>query len=135
MSNYSQNDEDYTSDYVYDISAKDLEEELLGKKIVEISSSEITLNDGTVLHLKDATDCCAWYDYMIHRGKIVDHAITGVKSVNVDIDEGAEYSENFKLHILAGGITVADVDIWGVDAAGYYCHSIDMLIRRPVKKG
>ena len=62
MSNYSQNDEDYTSYYVYDISAKDLEEELLGKKIVEISSSEITLNDGTVLHLEVTTECCAWYD-------------------------------------------------------------------------
>lgn len=135
MPNYSQNDEDYTSEYVYDISAKDLESELLGKRIVEISSSEITLNDGTALKLKETSDCCAWYDYMIHRGKIVDHAITGVESIDVDIDDGAEYSENFKLHILAGGITVADVDIWGHEGSGWYCHSIDMLIRRPVKKG
>lgn len=107
-----------------DMTDGDLEQELVGKKIVKIDTenSTMTLHDGTVLKFHDASDCCAWFAAELEEKNLTDNAITHVTT------SGQYGDESWTIHILAANKHIADVHIWGDEGSGYYCHSINLEI-------
>ena len=121
--------EHFNSDQIIrDMTASDLEKELIGKTIVEIdeSANTLTLNDGRKLVFRDTSDCCAWFDANLRAGNLTDNAITAIKVT--DRQEDGYDDEDYTIHILAANKKIADLDIYGNPTSGYYCHSIDLEI-------
>ncbi|MBC3179383.1 hypothetical protein [Corynebacterium lujinxingii] len=112
-----------------DMTDGDLEQELVGKKIVKIDTENntMTLHDGTVLKFHDASDCCAWFEAELEEKNLTDNAITHVTTT------GEYGDESWSIHILAANNHIADVNITGNEGSGYYCHSIDLEITNPDK--
>ena len=118
-------------DLIFDMSVDDLEEELIGKSIVEIdeSSNNLMLNDGTVLEFIDTADCCAWFNASLRAGNLTDNAITAIKVTDRQREQYGD--EDYTIHILAANKNIADLDINGNPTSGYYCHSINLGIYNP----
>lgn len=103
-----------------DMTDEDLENALIGKKIVKIDTERNTmmLHDGTVLKFIDAYDCCAWFEAELEEKNLTDNAITHVTTTG-------QYGDNvWSIHVLAADKHVADVHIRGDEGSGFYCHSI-----------
>ena len=115
---------------IWDMSAQDLENQVLGKRIEFISETDnsIHLDDGTVLRLEDTSSCCAWFNAELKKGNLTDNAITAVEEVPRLPDE--EYNESWSLHILAADTRLATVDIEGNLTSGYYCHSVNLIVTK-----
>lgn len=118
-------------DRIYDMTAEDLERELIGKTVTGIDESEnkLTLNDGTILEFKDTHDCCAWFNANLTNGNLTDNAITTLKVTDRQEEEYGD--EDYTIHILAANKKIADLDINGNPTSGYYCHSINLDIHTP----
>ena len=118
-------------DCIYDMTAKDLERELIGKTVTAIDESEnkLTLNDGTTLEFRDTADCCAWFNANLRAGNLTDNAITAIKVT--DHQEEEYEDEDYTIHIFAANKKIADLDINGNPTSGYYCHSIQLNIHTP----
>lgn len=117
-------------DYVYkDMTESDLEKEILGHAVTEVSegSGTITLDNGTVLSFADQADCCAWFCAELTAGNLTDNAVTSVDVTYNDSDEVEDYT----IHILAANKKIADIDITGDPTSGYYCHSIALEVYLP----
>ena len=115
---------------VWDMSAQDLEDQVLGKRVEFISETDnsIHLDDGTVLRLEDTSSCCAWFNAELKKGNLTDNAITAVEEVPRQPDE--EYNESWSLNILAADTRLATVDIEGNPTSGYYCHSVNLIVTK-----
>lgn len=113
---------------VYDMTAADLEEHLLGKTVTAVAGDTITLSDGTALRFEDTADCCAYFNAELRAGNFTDNAITAVNQIDTGENE---YDEKWSLHILAADKRVATVDIEGTSSSGYYCHSVNLIVTRP----
>ena len=115
---------------IWDMSAQDLENHVLGKRIEFISETDnsIHLDDGTVLRLENTSICCAWFDAELKKGNLTDNAITAVTEVPRE-SEGP-YNESWSLHILAADTRLATVDIEGNPTSGYYCHSVNLIVTK-----
>ena len=113
----------------YDMTDEDLASELVGKKIVNIDpdTNTITLHDGTKLILRDANECCAWFEAELKEKNLTDNAITHVTTT------GEYGDESWSIHILAANKHIADVNITGDATSGYYCHSINLEIVEATK--
>lgn len=118
-------------DTVFDMTASDLEKELIGRAITSIDESEntLTLDDGRKLVFKDTGDCCAWFNANLKAGNLTDNAITAIKVT--DRQEEEYDNEDYTLHIFAANKKIADLDINGNPTSGYYCHSINLDIYTP----
>lgn len=48
---------------ISDMYREDLAKILIGRRVVNISTDEklLELDDGTVMHFEDTSDCCAWF--------------------------------------------------------------------------
>lgn len=116
---------------IFDMTAEDLERELIGKTVTAIDESEnkLTLNDGTTLEFRDAADCCAWFNANLRAGNLTDNAITAIKVTDRQEEEYAD--EDYTIHIFAANKKIADLDINGNPTSGYYCHSIQLNIHTP----
>lgn len=118
-------------DQIFDMTAEDLERELIGKTVTAIDESEnkLTLNDGTILEFRDTADCCAWFNANLRAGNLTDNAITAIKVTDRQEEEYAD--EDYTIHIFAANNKIADLDINGNPTSGYYCHSIQLDIHTP----
>lgn len=118
-------------DTIYDMTAEDLERELIGKTVTGIDESEnrLTLHDGTTLEFRDTADCCAWFNANLKAGNLTDNAITAIKVTDNQKEEYGD--EDYTIHILAANKKIADLDINGNPTSGYYCHSINLGIYTP----
>lgn len=105
-----------------DASVEDFQDELIGKKIVEIENNVILLSDGTMLELIDTSDCCAWFSAELSVNNLVDNAITKVYAT------GDGNGDGFTIHVLAANKKVVDIYIDGDEGSGYYCHSINLEV-------
>jgi len=114
---------------IIDADAIDFALELVGHKIVSLTDETIILDDGTVLLMHGTADCCAYFDVVGTHAEdgIADNIITAVKTTDLD---GYEYDEGFRLHILSEATELGYIDIDGTASSGYYCHSIDLEVRR-----
>lgn len=115
-----------TPDY-YDMTDKDLEAELVGKRIVKIDTDEntLTLHDGTVLIFEDSSECCAWFEAQLEEKNLTDNAITHVTEEECTSEDAPEA---WVVHVFAADTNIVDVSIQGDPTSGYYCHSIDLKV-------
>jgi hypothetical protein len=113
---------------IRDMNEYDLAKELIGKTVVKIVGETMRLDDGTALEFKDTGSCCAWFTAQLHEGNLTDNAVTAIEAEEVDDDEAPEH---YNLHILAADERVAAVEITGDPTNGYYCHSINLIVRKP----
>lgn len=109
-----------TSDEVMHDSAKELEDLVVGHRIVAVSSvgknpdssTTFTLDNGTRVRISDTWDCCAYTDlitFVLHADKI-DHIITGVST-----------EDNYqKWHIFADMGDVLELTVEWSEGSGYY---------------
>lgn len=118
-------------DQIFDMRVPDLKREIIGKTIIEIDEQEnkLTLNDGTILHFKDTSDCCAWFNANLTNGNLTDNAITALRVTSRQEEEYDD--EDYTIHILAANKNIVDLDITGNPTSGYYCHSINLDIYTP----
>lgn len=118
-------------DTVFDMTAADLERQLIGRTITVIDETEntLTLDDGRKLAFKDTHDCCAWFNANLKAGNLTDNAITAIKVTDRPQEEYGD--EDYTLHIFAANKKIADLDINGNPTSGYYCHSINLDIYTP----
>lgn len=118
-------------DTIRDMTAQDLERELIGRAVTAIDerNNKLTLDDGRVLEFKDTFDCCAWFNANLTAGNLTDNAITAIKVTDRQKEEYGD--EDYTIHILAANKKIADLDINGNPTSGYYCHSIDLEIHTP----
>ena len=114
------------NNYIPDMSVRDLENELIGQKIVDINTykNTITTASGKKLHFKDTYQCCAWFEAELSVGNLTDNAIT---SLDVTENHNETYfgiKNDYTIHIMAADKNIADVNIYGDETSGYYCRSI-----------
>lgn len=115
----------------HELSADSIKEYLVGRMIVSIDeyNGEMTLDNGTVLELIDARECCAWYDAIIGND-------VKLKTIITDVDEEPDYDsdavEAYRIVILGEDCRIGTIDVAGDPTSGYYCHSAYFSVR--VKK-
>lgn len=116
---------------IYDATSDDFETALVGRKIVATTHDTITLDSGVVLELEDTSDCCAWFSAsdvrLIDTG---DNIITAVEEVTLSAQDSAYADdEHYRVRILSNAKEIANFDIEGNASSGYYCHSINLIIK------
>lgn len=110
---------------IYDMTPRQLEEQLVGKSITAIDERAITLGDGTTLEIQDTDDCCAWFNGEVRAIDLSDNVVTGVRH---DERENADYLDTYTLTILSSVTELAAVDIMGDPTSGYYVHSVNLKV-------
>lgn len=115
---------------IYDLGKQDLEDLLIGKVITGIDedAGTITLNDGTILELEDTGSCCAWFDGELKKIDLTENAITAVAVKELGQND---YDEHWELVVLSADKAVCAIEIEGDSTNGYYCHSINLLVKKP----
>ena len=118
-------------DKEYELSADSIKEYLVGRMIVSIDEhhGEMTLDNGTVLELIDAHECCAWYDAIIGDDIKLKTIIT---DVDEKPDDDSDAVEAYRIVILGEDCRIGTIDVAGDPTSGYYCHSAYFSVR--VKK-
>lgn len=112
---------------INDMTSHDLAEQLIGKSIKAITGETIELMDGTVLEIQDTSDCCAWFSGDIEAFDFGDNVITAVKRHDVEAED--DYTEAWSLHVLSAHKLIAKVNIEGNSTSGYYCHSVNLIVK------
>lgn len=97
---------------IRDVTRTDLEELLIGHKIVDIVEDDktIILDNGTQLTFEDTDECCAWFEAELKKGNLVDNIVTAVKYEQLEPEKGRP--DRFTLHVLAVDENICDVDIY-----------------------
>lgn len=115
----------------YGLSADSIKEYLVGRMIVSIDEyhGEMTLDNGTVLELIDARECCAWYDAVIGNDIKLKTIIT---DVDEEPDDDSDAVEAYRIVILGEDCRIGTINVVGDPTSGYYCHSAYFSVR--VKK-
>ena len=116
---------------IYDMTTSDLEGEVLGKRVLDVSESNgtITLEGGVVLRFEDESLCCSWFSGELKKGNLTDNVVTSI--VAEVIGEDSKY----RLHILAADTRIATLDIDGYIGTGYYCRGITLRVYPPKPEG
>lgn len=115
---------------IWDMTPEDLADALIGRVVVEVIEGDnvLVLDDGTCLEFEDTADCCAWFSADLKAGHLSDNAVTAVKVID---DSDDEYDESWTVHILAADDRIADLHVEGTESSGYYCHSINLVVKKP----
>ncbi|KLI88579.1 hypothetical protein AA310_12375 [Arthrobacter sp. YC-RL1] len=115
---------------IYDLESDDLAKVLIGKRITGIDerAGSIKLEDGTQLIIEDSADCCAYFGGDLKKIDLTENAITAIR--HDDLSTG-EYDEHWKLTVLSVDKEVCAIEIDGDSGSGYYCHSINLIVRKP----
>lgn len=117
---------------------------LPGHKIVKIIDNfvaghgkpgpAIMLDDGRILQLVEAEECCAWFTANINNIDLDDNIITRIEE---------EYPSNrcrdlsylqVTLHVLTRDKKIADINVFGDETSGYYCHDITLNVWKESRK-
>lgn len=113
---------------LYECNEKEIEDLLLGHKIVADENSDTLILDNGV-HLlitpNSGCDACPSGNYYLEHIASVNNAITNVEFVNEhedsdydDFDD--EYYQHYKIFVIADGMTTELLDVYGTDGNGYY---------------
>jgi hypothetical protein len=108
------------------MTSSDLAEYLIGKSITAIAGDTIQLSDGTVLEIENTSDCCAWYIGEIEALDYADNIITNVEEYEI---EDSEAPDAFSIHVLSNHKLLAKVNVEGDSTSGYYCHSVNLIVK------
>ena len=114
---------------------KEIEELLLGHKIVADENSDtLILDNGVLLQINPNIGCygCESGNYYLQHISSVNNAITNVEFVNDhdDSDDDEEYYQHYRIFVIADGMTTELLDVYGTDGNGYYGtgYTIDVYI-------
>lgn len=116
-----------TGKIIHDMTDGDLAKQLVGKSIKAIAGETIELTDGTVLEIEDTSSCCAWFQGDIEAFDFDDNVITSVEEHDAEAEN--EYDEAWSLHVLSAHKLIAKVNIEGNATSGYYCHSVNLIVK------
>lgn len=118
----------YKDRTLYECNEKEIEELLLGHKIVADENSDtLILDNGVRLLITPNSGCaaCPSGNYYLEHIASVNNAITNVEFVNEhedsdydDFDD--EYYQHYKIFVIADGMTTELLDVYGTDGNGYY---------------
>ena len=114
---------------IYSMTQKDLAEQLVGRTIASIEGNKITLSNGTVLEIEDTEDCCAWYEGNLEAFDYKDNIITSVQEVPVDPTRPGAV-DAWTLRVLSAHTVIAKINVEGDPTSGYYCHSVNLRIKK-----
>ena len=106
-----------------DATAEDLSGLLVGKSITSIEGDTFVLSDGTRIELIGTGDCCAWFSASIENIDLSDNVVTRCESGDRDAD-------GWSLTVFSAHKRIAEVNVDGDATSGYYCHSINMNVRK-----
>ena len=104
-----------------------LAEALVGKSITSLEGNTLTLDDGTVLHIEDTADCCAYYNAEARAIDLTDNIVTGVRLDEREGDPDGS-REHYTLTVLSSSSELLAVDVEGDEGSGYYVHSAELSI-------
>lgn len=120
---------------LYECNEKEIEELLLGHKIVADENSDtLILDNGVLLKINPNIGCygCESGNYYLQHISSVNNAITNVEFVNDhdDSDDDEEYYQHYRIFVIADGMTTELLDVYGTDGNGYYGtgYTIDVYI-------
>lgn len=120
---------------LYECDEKEIEELLLGHKIVADENNDaLILDNGVVLQINPNIGCygCESGNYYLQHISSVNNAITNVEFVNDhdDSDDDEEYYQHYRIFVIADGMTTELLDVCGTDGNGYYGtgYKIDVYI-------
>ena len=106
---------------LYECNEKEIEELLLGHKIVADENNDtLILDNGVVLQINPNIGCggCESGNYYLEHITSVNNAITNVEFVEEFEDDC--YYEHYKIFVIADGMTTELLDVYGTDGNGYY---------------
>ena len=125
----------YKDRTLYECNEKEIEELLLGHKIVADENNDaLILDNGVVLQINPNVGCygCESGNYYLQHISSVNNAITNVEFVNDhdDSDDDEEYYQHYRIFVIADGMTTELLDVYGTDGNGYYGtgYTIDVYI-------
>lgn len=115
----------YKDRTLYECNEKEIEELLLGHKIVaDENNDSLILDNGVVLQINPNVGCygCESGNYYLQHISSVNNAITNVEFVNDhdDSDDDEEYYQHYRIFVIADGMTTELLDVYGTDGNGYY---------------
>lgn len=119
---------------LYECDEKEIEELLLGHKIVADENNDaLILDNGVVLQINPNIGCygCESGNYYLQHIASVKNAITNVEFVNDhDDSDDEEYYQHYRIFVIADGVTTELLDVYGTDGNGYYGtgYKIDVYI-------
>lgn len=121
----------YKDRTLYECNEKEIEELLLGHKIVaDESSDSLILDNGVLLQINPNIGCggCESGNYYLQHIASVNNAITNVEFVE-EYDDDYHY-KHYKIFVIADGMTTELLDVYGTDGNGYYGtgYTIDVCI-------
>lgn len=119
-----------TENYInshYSADEFDFGQELVGKRIVELTADKLYLNDGTVLEIQSGGDCCAWFEGAYRAIDLDDNVIT---RVDTEFPTTWDNNELFTINIYTAHKQIAAVDVIGDESNGYYGSSITLVVYR-----
>lgn len=106
---------------LYECNEKEIEELLLGHKIVADENNDtLILDNGVVLQINPNIGCggCESGNYYLEHIASVNNVITNVEFVEEFEDDC--YYEHYKIFVIADGMTTELLDVYGTDGNGYY---------------
>ncbi len=112
---------------MYDAYAEDLGALLVGKSIekIDLRRNTFLLSDGTEVELMDTSDCCAYFYAEIENIDLADNMV-----VRCEESDNPDSEDGWILTIFGAHKKIADVNVDGDAQNGYYCHSINLEVRR-----
>ena len=115
---------------IYDMTAQDLRDEVVGHSIVSINTitKTIVLDNGTTLEIEDYEGCCAWFGGELEVIDLDENVITRIEQVDsTAVETGLE---SWSLHIYTAHKLIAKVNIDGDPANGMYGSSVNLLVKK-----
>ncbi|MBD9053233.1 MAG: hypothetical protein EGR23_06430 [Holdemanella biformis] len=117
---------------LHECDKKEIEELLLGHKIVaDESTDSLLLDNGVLLYINPNVGCggCTSGNYYLEHIRSVNNAITNVEFVE-EYDDNNYHYKHYKIFVIADGLTTELLDVYGTDGNGYYGtgYTIDVCI-------
>lgn len=117
---------------LHECNKKEIEELLLGHKVVAYEADNLlVLDNGVLLQINPNIGCngCGSGSYYLRHITSVNNAITNVEFVEEYDDDKYQY-KHYKIFVIANGMTTELLDVCGTDGNGWYGtgYTIDVCI-------
>lgn len=117
---------------LHECDKKEIEELLLGHKVVAYEADNLfVLDNGVLLQINPNIGCngCGSGSYYLRHIASVNNAITNVEFVE-EYDDDEYQCKHYRIFVIANGITTELLDVCGTDGNGWYGtgYTIDVCI-------
>lgn len=117
---------------LHECDKKEIEELLLGHKVVAYEADNLlVLDNGVLLQINPNIGCsgCGSGSYYLRHITSVNNAITNVEFVE-EYDDDKYHCKHYRIFVIANGMTTELLDVCGTDGNGWYGtgYTIDVCI-------